>query len=48
MIVDRKLRFWRERNQLFFVFEFPLYLRAVFSGEFYADKAVPFLTINII
>ena len=40
MIVDGKVRSWCERNQLFFVFEFPLYLRAVFSGEFgYSDVA---------
>ena len=38
MVVDGKLRFWRERNQLFFVFEFPLHFRAVFGGELRADE----------
>ena len=47
MIVDGKVRFGRERNQLFFMFEFPLHLRAVFGGEFYADKAVLLQIINI-
>ena len=47
MIVDGKLRFWRERNQLFFVFEFLLHLRAVFGGELCSDKAVLLQIINI-
>jgi hypothetical protein len=47
MIVDRKLRFWCERNQLFFIFEFPLNFRAVFGGELRTDKAVLLQIINI-
>ena len=47
MVVDGKLRFGRECNQLFFVFEFPLHLRAVFGGELRTDKAVLLQIINI-
>ena len=47
MIIDGKLRFGRERHQLFFVFEFPLHLRAVFGGELRADEAVLLQIVNI-
>jgi hypothetical protein len=47
MIIDGKLRFGHERNQLFFMFEFPLHLRAVFGGELRADEAVLLQIVNI-